>query len=141
MKEYQDAFHLNMTPQEIGTISSLGLAYVGEAVLELMVRTWLVARGMTDAGKMQRAALDCVCAAAQARAANRLFPLLTEEETAVYKRGRNAHPGGIPKNATVGEYHAATGMEALFGYLYMKGSLERLNRLFQAAREDDTYAT
>ena len=66
----------------------------------------------------------------------KLLPLLTEEELALYRRGRNAHVHGVPQGASVGEYHAATGLEALFGWLYLQGRLERLNTLFAAAMED-----
>ena len=77
-----------------------------------------------------------VKAPAQAKAAAKLLPLLTEEEAAVYKRGRNAHVHGVPQGTDVGEYHAATGLEALFGYLYLRGRRERLNELFGAIMED-----
>ena len=109
-----------------------GLAYVGDAVYELMIRTWLCSNGTSKAKNLHNKAVSYVSAKAQAIAAEKISHELNEEETAVYKRGRNAHvTSSVPKGSTHEEYHAATGIEALFGYLYLSGKTERLNDLFK----------
>jgi ribonuclease-3 family protein len=112
------------------------LAHLGDAVYELMVRVWLCEHGKCTSGGLHRAAVSYVNAPRQARMAEKLMPLLTEEEQAVYKRGRNTKVNSIPKNANPGEYHAATGLEALLGYLYLHGRQERINELFKIMMED-----
>ena len=107
-------FSLSMDKREINQISALGLAHCGDAVFELLVRTKLCVEGGTTNGRLHQATIALVQAPAQARFALRIQPLLTPEEAAVYRRGRNAHPHGIPKHATPGEYARATGLEALF---------------------------
>ena len=121
----------NLSEAEISRISVLGLAHIGDAVYELMTRSSLGAEGHTAVQELHRLATGRVNAAAQARAAERLQPYLDEEESAVYRRGRNAHVNSVPHGAHVGEYHAATGLEALFGWLFLQGKTERLNELFQ----------
>ena len=111
-------------------LSPLTLAFVGDAVYGLLVRERLAELDLA-AGRLHPTSVLLVKAGAQARAAQALFPLLTEEEQGVYKRGRNAHTGNLPKNATNQEYHAATGLEALFGFLYLAGRDMRLRELFQ----------
>lgn len=130
-----DYFTPNMSVTEVNRISMLGLAHIGDGVYELMTRTMLCREGHTAIGKLHQLTVSRVKAPAQAAAAARILPLLTEEELALYKRGRNAHVHGVPKGADVGEYHSATGLEALFGYLYLLGRLDRLNALFDAIRE------
>lgn len=117
----------------INEISTGALAYLGDCVLEIRVRELLVKSGVSGSGELNRRALDYVKASAQASAMHRLLPLLTDSETAIYKRGRNMSGGNVPKSATVSEYRAATGMEVLFGYLHMLGSYERIDELFAAA--------
>lgn len=124
-------------------LSPLTLAFVGDAVYGLLVRQKLAGLDLA-AARLHPASVRLVRAEAQARAAEALFPRLTEEEQGIFKRGRNAHTGGVPKNATVGEYHAATGLEALFGYLYLAGRDDRLTELFReiwdrAEAEGDLY--
>jgi len=114
------------------------LAYMGDAVIELLVRNMLILRGEGDVGKMNKLADGLVRATYQSQAMDRLLPLLTEEETAVYKRGRNTHTHTVPKSAKVSDYRKATGMEALFGFLYMEGRMERLDELFNIAFRDVT---
>ncbi|MBQ4065561.1 MAG: ribonuclease III [Clostridia bacterium] len=111
-------------------LSGAPLAYLGDAVLELMTRRYLLSTGVTDVGKLNKTALSYVRATAQSEAVERLLPHLTEEETAVFKRGRNAHGIAIPKSASASQYRRATGMEALFGYLYLQGREERMKELF-----------
>ena len=121
-----------MDRKQINQISALGLAHCGDAVFELLVRTRLCLDGGCTNHRLHRETVARVCASAQAAFAEKLLPLLTEEETAYYRRGRNAHPHGIPKNATPGEYSRATGVEALFGALYLLGRRERAAELFDA---------
>ena len=131
-----DYFHLSAGMEQAGQISSLGLAYLGDGVYELMVRAYLCLRGKATNKGLHRAALDYVSAPAQARRAQRILTQLTEEERDVYRRGRNSHTAAIPKGATVAEYHAATALEALFGWLYLRGQTDRLNQLFTLMMEE-----
>ena len=119
-----------MSEKDINCISMLGLAHIGDAVYELLIRTMLCTQGHKAVTELHKLAVSYVKAPAQARAVERLIPMLSVEELAIYKRGRNAHVHGVPQNAQVGEYHAATGLEALFGWLYLQGRLERINELF-----------
>ncbi len=114
-------------------VGAAALAYLGDSVLELLVRTMLVERGIYHSRKLNRMALDFVTASRQAAAAERILPLLTEEENTVYHRGRNLDHANIPKSATRAEYLMATGFEALFGYLHLLGDRERMDTLFRAA--------
>lgn len=132
-----DYFHITLPEKDLHAISSLGLAHVGDAVYELMVRTRLAASGRETNQSLHRATVALVAATAQAKAAERILPLLTPEEAEVYKRGRNAHVHAVPQKATPGEYHAATGLETLFGCLYLKGRTERLCELFDAIMEEE----
>lgn len=118
---------------DLRTVSTAALSYLGDAVLELLVRERLVEAGYGTSKALNTKALDYVCAAAQAAAMERLLPHLTEEEQGAFRRGRNSGHTGKPKNATVAQYRSATGMEALFGYLHIKGEQERICRLFALA--------
>ncbi len=121
------------------TASSAALAYLGDAVLEVLVRTRLVEAGYTSSKSLNAHALEYVRASAQAAAMTRLLPHLTEEETAVFHRGRNIGHTSTPRSATVGEYRAATGMEALFGYLSMMERQDRIKELFAIAYREDVH--
>ena len=112
------------------------MAHIGDAVFDLMIRTWLCTSGLTKAKNLHKKAVTYVSAKAQASAAERLLPEFDEEEMSVFKRGRNTHLNSIPKGSTHEEYHAATGVEALFGYLYLKGKTDRLNELFRSITEE-----
>lgn len=125
-----------MTLQQINRISILGLAHIGDGVYELLTRTYLCAKGVTAVQDMHRKTVAMVKAPAQAAAAEKLLPMLTEEETAIYKRGRNAHVNSVPQHAELAQYHAATGLEALFGWLYLQGETERIHRLYAAITEE-----
>ncbi len=110
------------------------LAYLGDSVLEVCVRTYLVSeRGLSTSAHLNSAALDFVRASAQSEAMRRLEPLLTEEEATIYRRGRNCGHTNVPKSATVSEYRRATGMEVLFGALSLSGREDRIRILFRAA--------
>ena len=117
------------TPCDPSQLSPLTLAFVGDCVFELFVREALVCRGNCPVKKLHGAAVERVCCSAQAAGMERLMPILTEKDNEIFLRGRNAHVGHVPKNASVAEYHAATGLEALFGYLYLQGELSRLREL------------
>ena len=123
-------FFPEMPVQDVNKISMLGLAHVGDAVYELLYRSKLCTDGHTAVAEMHRMTVAFVRAEAQAEAAAKLLPVLTQEEASVYKRGRNAKVNSVPHNADIGQYHAATGLEALFGWLYLLGGTERINELF-----------
>ena len=118
--------------QPLNEISTHALAYLGDCVFECCVREYLVGKGLGTSAALNREALNFVRASAQAEAMTRILPMLSEEEESVFKRGRNLGHTKTPKSATVGEYRAATGMEALFGYLHLKGEKERIRELFLA---------
>jgi len=126
-----------MTEIEINKMSALALAHMGDAVFELQVRTMLCTGGLCVNGNLHRETVARVCAPAQAAFADRILPILTEEETAVYKRGRNAHVHTIPKNATASQYGKATGVEALFGWLHLMGRQERIEELFLLGQKEE----
>lgn len=115
---------------EINRMSMLALAHIGDGVYELLTRTKLCTEGFRSAAKLHFKTVSLVNAKAQSAAVEKLLPLLTEDETAVFKRGRNAKVNSVPQKATVGEYHAATGLEALFGWLYLQGKTQRINELY-----------
>ena len=117
----------------LNTYSTAALAYLGDCIIELCVRQRLVNEGLASSRTLNKAALDYVRAPKQAEAMKNILPLLTEEENAVFHRGRNIGHTNTPKSATVAEYRAATGMEALFGYLHLAGRSERITELFEAA--------
>lgn len=121
--------------QDLRTYSPLTLAYIGDAIFELVVRTVLVERKNTQAEKLHKAATKIVKAETQALMIEALKDELTEEEMAVYKRGRNAKAVTRAKNATMSEYRRATGFEALMGYLYLKGDMERMIKLIHLGVE------
>lgn len=132
-----DYFHLSAPKQDLLNMSSLGFAYLGDAVYEVMVRAWLCLHGKLTPGRQHKAALAYVAAPRQAALLERILPLLTQEEAQVMKRGRNASPHSYPKGATRQEYLAATGLETLFGWLYLRGETDRLNTLFETMMEGE----
>lgn len=121
-----------MTPS-IRDYNGVTLAYIGDAVIELMIREALIQSGLSDTGKLSAAAQKLVCAKTQSVIAERLFPEFSSEEEAAYRLGRNHHASGKPKNATSAEYSRSTGLEAVFGYLHITGKEDRLQILFQMA--------
>ena len=125
-----DYFNLQLSADDIRGISSIGLAHVGDAVYEILVRTWLCAHGKETGKGIHRAAIELVCAKEQSRRAELILPELTEEEQAVFRRGRNAHVHRIPNNTSRHDYQQATALEALLGYLYLNGRKDRINQLF-----------
>lgn len=116
---------------DLKTMSPLALAFLGDGVYALLVRESLLREANRPAGQLHVASVRQVQAAAQAKAVQQIIDFLSEEELSVFKRGRNAHTKHTPKNVSEEEYHAATGLETLFGYLYLKGDEERLRELFR----------
>ena len=117
--------------QDIRTYSPLTLAYIGDAIYELVIRTILVEKGNTQVNKLHKRASRLVKASAQSAMIEKLKPYLTEEETGVFKRGRNAKAATMAKNATMSDYRRATGFEALMGYLYLTEQWERMLELMK----------
>ena len=132
----ENYFQMNLPRAQIDAISNLGLAHIGDSVFELLCRSYLRARGGKNVGNLHRDTIAMVKATAQAEFVDKLLPLLTEEEMAYYRRGKNAHVHAVPKSATAAEYAKATGLEALFGALYLAGKTQRLNQLFRAVMEE-----
>ena len=118
----------------ITEISAPALAYLGDCAIEICVREYLVCeKGLSSSAKLNKAALEFVTAPKQAEAMKNILPILTEEETDVFHRGRNMGHSNTPKSATVAEYRNATGMEALFGWLYISKNKTRIDELFRIA--------
>lgn len=133
-----DYFHLQIQRDALLSLSSLGLAHLGDSVFEVMVRSWLILHGKAKAKDLHRATVQYVAAPAQARLLQRILPLLSQEEEDVFRRGRNTAPHSVPKVASRGDYQAATGLETLFGWLYLQGRTDRLNELFSAMMAQET---
>ena len=117
--------------QDIRTYSPLTLAYIGDAIYELVIRTILMEKGNTQVNKLHKRASRLVKASAQSAMIEKLKPYLTEEEMGVFKRGRNAKAATMAKNATMSDYRRATGFEALMGYLYLTEQWERMLELMK----------
>ena len=126
----QDYWNIELTEDQLRGISSIGLAHLGDAVYELLARTWLCAHGKATGKGLHRATIELVRAESQARRAEASLPMLTEEEQAVFRRGRNAQVHSIPAHASRAQYSEATALEALLGWLYLSGRKERVNELF-----------
>ena len=133
----ENLFQMHFTAAQVNAISNTGLALVGDGVYELLVRTYLCTQGDRTVLKLHKDTVQLVKAPAQAKFADKLKSHLTEEEYAYYRRGKNAHTHAAPKSATKAEYAKATGLEALFGALYLLGRTDRLNELFQILMEDN----
>lgn len=122
-----------MDEMDVNALSSLDLAYLGDAVMEILVREHLIRSGITGAWALNRAALSYVKATAQSAALENILPILTEEEERIYKRARNSHTSAPPKSASVCEYRRATGLEALFAWLWLLDKKDRAKELFDIA--------
>ena len=129
-------FQMDLTPRQVAAISNLGLAHIGDGVFELLCRAYLCNAGDKTVPKLHKDTVELVRAPAQAKFAQALLPKLTEEEADYFRRGKNAHTHAHPKAATAKEYALATGLEALFGALYLMGRIQRLNELFCAVMEE-----
>ena len=132
-----DYLHIQLPPDQIRGISSIGLAHMGDAVYELLVRTWLCAHGKATGKGLHRATVALVCAPKQAARGQRTLPLLTEEEQAVFRRGRNANVHSIPAHASRAQYQQATALEALLGWLHLSGRHDRVEQLFAVMMEEE----
>ena len=124
--------------KDLNTYSTAALAYLGDCAIEICVREYLVRElGLSSSAKLNKAALEFVRASKQAEAMKNILPILTEEENNVFHRGRNMGHSSTPRSATVAEYRNATGMEALFGWLYLAKNTDRINELFRIAYQLD----
>ena len=132
----ENYFDPHMTEDQLRAISSIGLAHMGDAVFEILVRTWLCAHGKATGKGLHQATIRLVCAESQSQKAQKILPLLSEEELAVFKRGRNAQVHSIPAHASRAQYGEATALEALLGWLYLRGRKERINELFCKMMEE-----
>ena len=132
-----DYFDATLSDDKLHAMSSIGLAHLGDAVYELLVRTYLCVHGKATGRGLHRATVALVCAPKQAELSEKLLPLLTEEEQDVFRRGRNANVHTIPHSADRAQYQKATALETLFGWLYLKGEKERVNALFAAMMEEN----
>lgn len=131
----ENYFQMNLNIQQINAFSNLGLAHIGDGVYELLCRSYLCAGGKHTVGQLHKETVQLVKAPTQAKLVEKLLPVLTEEELAFYRRGKNAHVHAVPKGATPAEYARATGLETLFGALYLAGRTDRINELFHMMME------
>ena len=129
-------FELNFDTAQVNAISNLGLAHLGDCVFEILCRAYLCTRGGKTVDRLHQDTIAMVRATAQAKFADKMLPMLSEEEMAYYRRGKNSHVHGVPKSATPQEYAKATGVETLFGALYLLGRKDRLNEIFKAVIEE-----
>ncbi len=139
-KKYRNTFfgsvHMPIKNFDPKTADNLMLAYLGDSVFELLVREHILSIGIKDNGEANKLALGYVMAKKQSEALDAILPMLTEEETDVFRRGKNAKTKSSPKSATAGDYRKATGLEVLFGYNHCLGRDERNRDLFFAAFDD-----
>ena len=132
----ENYFDITMTDDQLRAISSIGLAHMGDAVFEILVRTWLCAHGKATGKGLHQATIALVRAESQAEKAECILPLLTEEEAAVFRRGLNAQVHSVPPHASRAQYGEATALEALLGWLWLKGRKARINELFCTMMEE-----
>ena len=132
----ENHFDIKLSDDELRGISSIGLAHTGDAVFELLVRSWLCQHGKATGKGLHQATIRLVCAESQAQKAEKILPLLSEEELAVFKRGRNAQVHSVPNHASRAQYGTATALEALLGWLYLRGEKARISELFDAMMEE-----
>ena len=133
----ENYFEMQLTPLQVNAISNLGLAHMGDGVYELMCRAYLCNRGDQTVLKLHKDTVALVKAPTQAAFADKIKPFLTEEEMDYFRRGKNAHTHAAPKSASRAEYAKATGLEALFGALYLLGRTQWLNELFAMMMKED----
>ena len=131
----ENLFELNFLDSQVKELSSTGLAHVGDGAYELLCRSYLCCQGDRTVGKLHKDTVELVRASTQAKIADAILPCLSEEEQGYFRRGKNAHTHAAPKAATAKEYAKATGLEALFGALFLMGKTQRLNELFAIGLE------
>ena len=130
-------FEMQLPPMQVNAISNLGLAHVGDGAYELMCRAYLCAKGDHTVKNLHKDSVQLVKAPTQAAFADKIKPFLSEEEMDYFRRGKTAHTHAAPKSASRAEYAKATGLEALFGALYLLGRTDRLNELFAIMMKED----
>ena len=131
----ENLFEINLEPARVKEVTNLGLAHIGDGVYELLCRSYLVSKGGKTVLKLHKDTVELVKAPTQAKFADKIKPILAEEEMDFFRRGKNAHTHAAPKSATPQEYAKATGFETLFGALYLLGRRERLMELFTLCME------
>ena len=132
----ENYFELSFTPQEVCAISNLGLAHMGDCVYEMLVRAYLCAQGNKTVAQLHKQTITMVKATYQAAFVDKMLPLLNEEEMTHYRRGKNSHVHAVPKSATPAQYAKATGLEAMFGYLFLSGQKDRANEIFNLVMQE-----
>ena len=132
----ENYFQMNFTPTQLVSVSTLALAHMGDGVFDVLCRAYLCKKGDQTVLRLHKDTVSLVKAPTQAKFADILKPRLTQEEYSYYRRGKNAHTHGAPKSASPQEYAKATGLEALFGALYLLGRTERINELFGILMEE-----
>ena len=132
----ENFFEMNMTKAQIDAISNLGLAHMGDCVYEMLVRAYLCAEGNKTVAQLHKQTISMVKATYQAAFVDKMLPLLTEEEMTYYRRGKNSHVHAVPKSATPAQYAKATGLEAMFGYLFLSGQKNRANEIFNLVMQE-----
>ena len=132
----ENFFEMNMTKAEIDAISNLGLAHMGDCVYEMLVRAYLCAQGNKTVAQLHKQTITMVKATYQAAFVDKMLPLLNEDEMTHYRRGKNSHVHAVPKSATPAQYAKATGLEAMFGYLFLSGKKERANEIFNLVMKE-----
>ena len=132
----ENFFEMNMTKAEIDAISNLGLAHMGDCVYEMLVRAYLCAQGNKTVAQLHKQTITMVKATYQAAFVDKMLPLLNEEEMTHYRRGKNSHVHAVPKSATPAQYAKATGLEAMFGYLFLSGQKDRANEIFNIVMKE-----
>lgn len=132
----ENYFQMQMEKAQIDAISNLGLAHIGDSVFEILCRAWLCAHGDLSVGKLHADTVALVKAPAQAKFADAMLGHLNGEELSYYRRGKNSHVHAVPKSASPKEYAKATGVEAMFGALYLAGKTERINEIFVTVMEE-----
>ena len=132
----ENLFEINLEPARVKEVTNLGLAHIGDGAYELLCRSYLVSKGGKTVLKLHKDTVELVKAPTQAKFADKIKPILTEEEMDFFRRGKNAHTHAAPKSATPQEYAKATGFETLFGALYLLGRKDRLMELFAICMEE-----
>lgn len=132
----ENYFQMHMDKAQIDAISNLGLAHIGDGVFELLCRSWLCAHGGLTVGRLHAETVKLVKASSQAKFADAMLKFLSEDELAYYRRGKNSHVHAVPKSASPKDYAKATGVEAMFGALYLAGKTERANEIFVTVMEE-----
>ena len=132
----ENFFEMNMTKVEIDAISNLGLAHMGDCVYEMLVRAYLCSQGNKTVAQLHKQTITMVKATYQAAFVDKMLPLLNEEEMTHYRRGKNSHVHAVPKSATPAQYAKATGLEAMFGYLFLSGQKDRANEIFNLVMQE-----